>query len=111
MKLNSDGITSPCYFIKITTNLVNKWIVTSHIHSKLQMIQREKLRLYKSFKHKETTISDKRMHQKHVENVGRFKNSSAIWINTGEENDFSVVQGLPQNSELVNEKYSAFMKK
>ena len=51
------------------------------------------------------------MHQKHVENVGRFKNSSAIWINTGEENDFSMVQGLPQNSELVNEKYSAFMKK
>ena len=31
----------------------------SYIHSKLRMIQRGKLRLHKSFKHKETTIRDK----------------------------------------------------
>ena len=31
----------------------------SYIHSKLRMIQRGKLRLHKSFKHKETTLRDK----------------------------------------------------
>ena len=41
------------------------------------------------------------MHQKHNKNVGRFKNSSAIWISTGQEIDFSMVQCLPQASELV----------
>ena len=41
------------------------------------------------------------MHQKHDENVGRFDNSSVIWISTGQEIDFSVIQGLPQASELV----------
>ena len=73
------------------------------------MIQREKLRLHKSFKHKETTISDKQMHQKQDQNVGRFGNSSAIWISTLEV-DFSVLQGLPQALELVNEKYLNFVK-
>ena len=32
------------------------------------MIQREKLKLHTSFKHKKITISDKQMHQKHDEN-------------------------------------------
>ena len=50
-------------------NKVNKWIVTFHINSKLRMIQREKWRLHTSSKHKEITISDKRMHHKHDENL------------------------------------------
>ena len=33
------------------------------------MIQRGKLRLHKSSQHKETTISDKQMRQKHDKNV------------------------------------------
>ena len=49
------------------------------------------------------------MHQKHDENVGRFDNSSVIWISTGQEIDFSVVQGLPQASELVIEQYLNFV--
>ena len=54
------------------------------------MYQQEKLRLHKSFKHKETTISDKRMPQKHDENVGCFENSSAVWVSTGQEIDFGL---------------------
>ena len=70
---------------------VNKWIVTSDIHSKLRMIQREKVRLHTSSKHKETTISHKRTHQKLVKSlkseskdysVNAFEDSSAIWIST-----------------------------
>ena len=38
-------------------NMVDKWIVISHIHLKRRMIQLEKLRLHISSKHKETTIS------------------------------------------------------
>ena len=53
-------------------------------------VSTEKLRLHKSFKHKETTISDKRMPQKHDENVGCFENSSAIWVSTGQEIDFGL---------------------
>lgn len=33
------------------------------------MIQREKLRLHKSSKYKETTVTNKRMYQKHDENL------------------------------------------
>ena len=50
-------------------NPINKGIVTSYIHSKLCIIQREKLRLHASFRHKETTISHTRMHQKDLENL------------------------------------------
>ena len=50
-------------------NTVNKRTVTSHIRSKLRIIQRKNLR-YTSSKHIETTISDDtRMHQKHDENL------------------------------------------
>ena len=55
------------YIFRINT--VNKWIAISHIYSKLRMIQRGKLRLHKSSQHKETTISDKQMRQKHDKNV------------------------------------------
>ena len=69
------------------------------------MVQRFPLRLYKSSKHKETTIDDKRMHAKHDENlksqwkdyhVDLSEDSSAIYISTRQEIDFSVVKGLPQ---------------
>ena len=49
------------------------------------------------------------MHQKQDQIVGRFGNSSATWISTLEV-DFSMLQGLPQASELVNEKYLNFVK-
>ena len=67
------------------------------------MIHREKLRLYSSFKHKETTISRKTMPSKHVAKLkSQIKNyngdscqvSSAIWTSTGQEIAFSVLQGL-----------------
>ena len=58
----------------------------------------EKLRLYTSSKHKETKISHKWMHQKHVENLKlQLKNynySSAVCISTGQKINFSVLQGL-----------------
>ena len=59
------------------------------------------------------------MHQKHAENlksqltdynVDSFEDSSAICISTGQEIDFSVLQGLLQVSELGNEKYLNFVK-
>ena len=37
------------------------------MNNQTRVIQREKLRLHASSKHKETTISHKRMHQNHVE--------------------------------------------
>ena len=89
-------------------NTVNNSIVISHIHSKLRMIQREKLR----FMH--IPSMKKRMHQKHVENlkselkdynVDPFEDSSAICISKGQEINFSVLQDLLQASELGNEKY------
>ena len=83
------------------------------------MIQREKLRLHASSKNKETKISHKRMHQKHVENlesqlkdynVDPLGDTSAICISTGQEIDFSVLQGLLQTSDLANEKYLNFVR-
>ena len=91
----SKGTTGPYWSgyisIYIYHNAVNKWIVTSYIHSKLRMIRRENRRLHTSSKHKETAISHKRMHQKLVENlkseskdysVNAFEDSSAICIST-----------------------------
>ena len=84
------------------------------------MIQWEKLRLHISSKHKEVTISHKRMHQKHIKNlksllnnynVDHFEDSSTICINTGREIHFSVVRGLLQAPELVNETYLNLMTK
>ena len=43
-------------------------------------------------------------------NIDPFEDSSAICINTGQEINFSVVEGLLQASELVNEKYLNFVK-
>ena len=42
--------------------------------------------------------------------VGHFEDSSTICISTGQEINFSMVQGLPQTLKLVNEKYSNFVK-
>ena len=87
-------------------------ILTSHIYSKLRMIQRFPLRLHKSSKHKETTIDDKRMHPKHDENlksqwkdyhVDLSEDSSAICISTRQEIDFSEVKGLPRAYEEIFE--------
>ena len=77
------------------------------------MIQQEELRLHTSSKHKETAISNKRMHKMYVKNlksqlkddsVEHFENSSSIFITTGEDIDLSVLQGPPHASEQCNEK-------
>ena len=71
------------------------------------MTQWEKLKLHTSSKHKETTINHKRMHQKQAENlksqskdynVDPFEESSEMYISTGEEINFSVLQSLLQAS-------------
>ena len=43
-------------------------------------------------------------------NIDPFEDSSAICINTSQEINFSVVEGLLQASELDNEKYLNFVK-
>ena len=70
------------------------------------MIQREKLRLHTSSWHKETTISHKVIHKKHLisqlkdYSVEPFENSN-YWS----RNQFFLVQSLFETSELGNEKY------
>ena len=90
------------------------------MNNQTRVIQREKLRLRTSSKHKETTISHKRMHQKHVENlksqlkdykVDPSEDSSSIGISAGQEISFSVLLGLLQASELGNKMHLSFVKK
>ena len=97
---------------------VNKWIITSHIHSKLRQVQREKLRLNTSSKHKETTLNNKKLHQKHVEslksklkdyNIDPFGNSPTIHMSSGEEIEKSIIDGLLNASEIGDEKYLSFV--
>ena len=90
------------------------------MNNQTRVIQREKLRLHTSSKHKETTISHKRMHQKHVENlksqlkdykVDPSEDSSSIGISADQEISFSVLLGLLQSSELGNKMHLSFVKK
>ena len=59
------------------------------------MIQREKLRLHTSSWHKETILSHKLIHKKHLisqlkdYSVEPYEKSSAIYVTTGQEINFS----------------------
>ena len=95
-------------------------LVLQQMNNQTRVIQREKLRLRTSSKHKETTISHKRMHQKHVENlksqlkdykVDPSEDSSSIGISADQEISFSVLLGLLQSSELGNKMHLSFVKK
>ena len=85
-------------------------LVLQQMNNQTRVIQREKLRLRTSSKHKETTISHKRMHQKHVENlksqlkdykVDPSEDSSSIGISADQE----------ISSELGNKMHLSFVKK
>ena len=94
-------------------------LVLQQMNNHTRVIQREKLRLHTS-KHKETTISHKRMHRKHVENlksklkdykVDPSEDSSSIGISADQEISFSVLVGPLQASELGNKMHLSFVKK
>ena len=75
---------------------VNKWIKTSHIHSKMQTMLWKNLKVFTSQAHKETTPGNKRLHFEHVRslkaklkqnNVNIFRGGPARNLTTGREID------------------------
>ena len=79
----------------------------------MRQIQRKKLLLNTSSKHKENTLNSKKIHQKQIESlklklkdykIDPFGNSPTIHISSGQEIDTSILQWLLKGSELDNEK-------
>ena len=75
---------------------VNKWIKTSHIHSKMRTMLRKSLKVFTSQVHKEMTPGNKRLHFEHVRslkaelkqnNVNIFRGGPARNLTTGREID------------------------
>ena len=50
-------------------NIVNTWVNTIHIHTRLKVALRQQLHHKTSSKHKELTESSKEMHSSHVESL------------------------------------------
>ena len=82
---------------------VNKWIKTSHIHSKVGAMLRKKLNVFTSHAHSEMTPGNKRLHFEHARslkanlkqyNVNIFGDGLAANLTTGRDIDKEIVDGL-----------------
>ena len=100
------------------SDTVNKWITTSHIHSKLINVLREHLHMYTSSQHKELTPGNKKLHSDHVRslktklleyNVDPFASEPATCLPTGEEIDPDITRGLVDAERIGHEKYRDFV--
>ena len=87
---------SPQVIILTFIYAVNKWIKTSHIHSKVRTMLRKKLNVFNSQVHREMTPGNKRLHFEHAPilkakfkqyNVNIFGDGPARNLTTGRETD------------------------
>ena len=89
------GTAGPfCSGYSTAIDAVNKWIKTSHIHSKIRTMLRKNLKVFTSQVHKEMTPGNKRLHFEHVRslkaklkqnNVNIFRGGPAGNLTTGRE--------------------------
>ena len=97
---------------------LNRWIKTSHIHSKLRVAVKKEFRLYTSSTHKELTIRNKRRHLQHVQKLKRtlqdygidsFGTGPSQNLVTGKEINGDLVKGLLGAAKNGNKAYLNFV--
>ena len=97
----------------------NTWVKTAHIHAKLRVAFRDKLRFKTSSVHKELTESGMKRHNSNVDNLklklhsyqaNPFEEGHARAITTGAEIDSKVVNGLIEAADIGNKRYAEFIK-
>ena len=100
-------------------NTVNKWIMTSHMHSQLRLALKKRMKVYASSTHKELTPGNKSMHNSQVKNlmqkleeyiVDPFSDGPVVHITTGKELDQDIVTDLLKMQKiLVRSDYKEFV--
>ena len=97
---------------------VNRWVKTSHIHTRLRKAVKKNFRLFTSSVHKEMTPSNKKRHYNHVHSLKKklrdynakpFKPGPVRNIVSGKEIDEDIIKGLLGATEKCDERYQKFI--
>ena len=103
-----------------STNIhtVNRWIKTTHMHTKLRKAIKKNFRIITSSVHKEMTPKNKRTHHHHVQllkqklhdyNAEPFQSGPARNLVTGKEVENDIVNGLLSAEERGDKQYKQFV--
>ena len=101
-----------------SSDAINNWVQTIHIHSELRVALRKMLRVKTSSKHKEMTPGRKKIHEKHIDNlkqklvgygVNPFSEGEPRIISTGVEIEEGVVNDVLRTPKCGEKQFKQFV--